>query len=320
MPTVMADTGVAGCPPASGPIRLGKRRHFRCNAVISHHCSPHAIHHMHWADPLLYKLLPGSCVTCGCRTGRHLDICQHCESDLPWLNNACPRCGLPLASAAALCLACLHRMPLVEASHSAFHYAFPVDRLIQRFKNNRNLAYGRVLSTLLGQHLRQTTGTFLQDNFLQEGLLQESSLQEDSLQEGSLQQSSLQKSKARSQTLLVPTPLHPKKQRGRGFNQSGLIAETLSGMFNIKVTHRHLIRTRPTGDQKRLSAAERKRNVAGAFSLRQPFNGERIILVDDVITTGATTEEMAKCLRLGGAGSVSVVSLAHTPPAHRSSV
>ncbi len=237
---------------------------------------------MNLAKQFLYRIIPGVCIACGGRSHRAIDLCRGCEADLPWLLNACERCGLPLQAAGDPCLACHSKPPPWERTIAAFSYAFPVDQLIQQFKNRQDLACGKVLARLLGQHIMRTDPAFLEGD-------------------------------GERRTLLVPTPLHPKKQRSRGFNQARQVAAMLAGMFNLRLDDRHLIRTRSTADQKLLTAPERRKNVAGAFTLRRAFRGERIILVEDVVTTGATVAEMTNCLLRGGAGSVAVVAVARTP-------
>jgi ComF family protein len=111
---------------------------------------------------------------------------------------------------------------------------------------------------------------------------------------------------------IVPVPLHPVKQREREFNQSTCLARTLAAGLNVPMNTRLLRRVLPTKTQTRLSRAERANNVANAFALRPGavLSGERIVLVDDVLTTGATTSACAKVLRAGGSGEVCVWTLA----------
>jgi ComF family protein len=112
--------------------------------------------------------------------------------------------------------------------------------------------------------------------------------------------------------LIVPVPLYPARQREREFNQAERLANCLSAVTHIPVNKRLLRRVRPTCTQTVLSRAEREENVRNAFATRrgQLMNGERIVLVDDVLTTGATTSACAKVLRTGGAGDVCVWTVA----------
>lgn len=102
---------------------------------------------------------------------------------------------------------------------------------------------------------------------------------------------------------VVPVPLHPKRLRERGFNQSLLLAREICGGLGLFLSKAGLERTRDTEKQTGLGADERKKNVAGAFRVRQPgsFKGMRVLLVDDVYTTGATIRECARALRKDGA-------------------
>jgi ComF family protein len=106
--------------------------------------------------------------------------------------------------------------------------------------------------------------------------------------------------------LVVPVPLHRRRLRRRGYNQAALIAQHLGNHVKARVTIGALIRTRQTLPQVGLSAAAREENVRGAFacSKRHRFAGTRILLVDDVMTTGATLRACAKALRRAGAQSV----------------
>jgi competence protein ComFC len=111
---------------------------------------------------------------------------------------------------------------------------------------------------------------------------------------------------------LVPVPLHPARQREREFNQAERLARHLSAATGIPVNTRWLRRVVATRTQTLLSRAERMANVRRAFSLcGQPeLNGQRVVLVDDVFTTGATTSACARVLQAAGAGQVCVWTVA----------
>ena len=111
---------------------------------------------------------------------------------------------------------------------------------------------------------------------------------------------------------IVPVPLYPAKQREREFNQAERLANYLSAATQIPVNKRLLRRARPTCTQTVLSREEREQNVRNAFAMRrgQCLNGEHILLLDDVLTTGATTSACAKVLRGAGAGEVCVWTVA----------
>jgi ComF family protein len=112
--------------------------------------------------------------------------------------------------------------------------------------------------------------------------------------------------------LLIPVPLHPSRERERGYNQSALIARAVGERLGVPVEERVLQRLKNTQTQTRLSAPERTANVAGAFRVRIPETvaGRRIALVDDVVTTGATADACAEALLTTGASEVLLFALA----------
>ena len=168
--------------------------------------------------------------------------------------------------------------PVFSAAFCGFEYRFPVDVLIHQFKDARRLVSGHVLTSLAISHHART----------------------------------LRMLSALS-PLVVPVPLHAARQRRRGFNQSELIATGIATSLGLTIDTGLLRRVRSTLEQKSLAVTQRKSNLAGAFCLARPLAGEQLLLVDDVITTGATVSEIATCLLRGGAADVVVFSLARTP-------
>ena len=111
--------------------------------------------------------------------------------------------------------------------------------------------------------------------------------------------------------LVVPVPLHKRRLRSRGYNQSALLAEELSRLSGLPMTERVLVRTRDTPPQVSLSGREeRVKNVEGSFSCVGGVEGRKILLVDDVVTTGSTLSACASALRASGVDSVWGVALA----------
>ncbi|MCI0546901.1 MAG: ComF family protein [Candidatus Rokubacteria bacterium] len=112
--------------------------------------------------------------------------------------------------------------------------------------------------------------------------------------------------------LLVPVPLHPRRERERGFNQAELLAAAAGRVWGVPVRSRVLVRRLATRAQSDLAAGDRRANVRGAFALALPelVAGRHVVVVDDILTTGATVEECATSLRRGGARPVGVVTVA----------
>ncbi len=115
-------------------------------------------------------------------------------------------------------------------------------------------------------------------------------------------------------SLLVPVPLHPKTQRLRGYNQAELLAKVVGQILDIPVDGKVLIQTRPMKPQASLGEKERWENVKGAFEVAKPeaVKGQIVVVIDDVMTTGATLNECAKALKRVGARQVYCLTFART--------
>jgi ComF family protein len=111
--------------------------------------------------------------------------------------------------------------------------------------------------------------------------------------------------------LLVPVPLHPRRERERGFNQSLLLARRIGRIWTVPVRSDVLVRASATRPQAELTADARRTNVRDAFALRRPeqVRGRHVVLVDDILTTGSTASACARCLKEGGAASVGVLTV-----------
>lgn len=116
-------------------------------------------------------------------------------------------------------------------------------------------------------------------------------------------------------SLFVPVPLIPGKEKERGFNQAALLAEELSRFFEMPVLNKNLSKIKKTPSQTGLKRKEREKNIQGAFAVKnaQPIAGKRIFLVDDIFTTGATMEECAKVLKEAGGREVWGIAVAREP-------
>ncbi len=117
--------------------------------------------------------------------------------------------------------------------------------------------------------------------------------------------------------VIIPVPLHKRRLWERGYNQSALLAERLGTALQVPVLHNVLYRNRYTMSQTRLDAQARSRNVAGAFSCSgSGVHNNRVLLIDDVCTTGATLNACGLALRKGGAQSIWALTVARALPAH----
>lgn len=113
--------------------------------------------------------------------------------------------------------------------------------------------------------------------------------------------------------LIVAIPLHPTRERERGFNQSFLLAKLLSEKFELRLAQNILKRTKYTKSQTKLNRSERQKNVRDAFACTRKLSGQMILLVDDTVTTGATISACANALKRAGASFVWAVALSQAP-------
>lgn len=227
---------------------------------------------------LLDLVFPPRCPACRLRTAR-VEICHDCLSTVAEpAGPVCTRCGLPLplGGPQSCCGRCLRHPPAFARARACTTYRrteqHPVVQVLQRVKYGREIACAGPLGDYLCRHLP-----------------------------------ALDRS-----DLIVPVPLHRRRLQWRGFNQSALLATRLARRRQVPLNVHALARRRATPAQVGLGEAQRRRNVAGAFVVRDPpaVRGKSVLLVDDVMTTGATVDECAQVLRRAGARCVDVLVLA----------
>jgi ComF family protein len=206
----------------------------------------------------------------GCRRPGS-DLCAACREEIHWQSGpACPACGRP--GPATLCSAC-QRAPLpLDGVRSAVEFAGPVRRAVHLLKYRGRRRLAPVLAGLMIDAWPQRP------------------LPVD---------------------LLVPVPLHPSREAARGYNQAAELARALAPALNLPCEPRALVRRRVTRPQVELSAHERRANVSDAFAADVALaGGRRVLLVDDVCTTGATLGACAQALRAAGSAGVWAYTLA----------
>ena len=266
---------------------------------------------------LLELLLPRQCAGCQ-KTWLHKHQgfwCEACRRELCWIESPiCPRCGRPFpkspSSADHLCGDCLQSAFLFDTARSATQHSGVVRRRIHQLKFGGQLHWVPPLADLLCQLFRggepSPVPPTLSSLFFQQG--PDSSFR--------IHHSSLVTAEGPAVELVLPVPLHVKRLRQRGFNQAGLLAREFGRRLGLPVLFHALVRKIWTEPQTRLNREERLRNVRDAFHVMdvEAVKDRRILIVDDVFTTGTTLNECAKTLKASGASEVHALTVCRALP------
>lgn len=218
--------------------------------------------------------VPSQCAVCHAWPAQR--VCNACVNRFAQPATRCQRCALRVPAGVAVCGACLRHPPLLDACFAAVDYAYPWADALADFKFRGDPGWAAALGTLL----RSTPWI------------------EPALD---------------AADAVLPIPLSTERLRERGFNQAALLAQQLAAP---KTHTRTLLRLHATEFQSALPRAQRLRNLRGAFALEPShaaaLRGQRVVLIDDVMTTGATLEAAALPLRQAGAAHITAVVLART--------
>jgi ComF family protein len=228
-------------------------------------------------DFFLNLFFPKNCINCQ-KEGSYL--CEDCFSLIEVLSNQfCPFCNPPrIVLEGRTCNSCQRTKNLSGLFCAAPYQNFIIKKLISQLKYEPCLkALSKPLSLLIVKHFQ----------LLEQGT-------------------------SLTGAVFVPVPISKKRLRRRGFNQAEEIARELALAFNIPLLNNVLFKTKETQAQAELSAEERKENVKGVFACKNPemVNGQKILLIDDVFTTGSTMEECSRVLKEGGAKEVWGIAVA----------
>lgn len=201
-------------------------------------------------------------------------LCASCTADLPWHDD--PQCPICALPTGTgdLCGQCLKHPPAFDATYALLAYRFPVNALLQRYKYSGFLAVAHMMGALLARRVADLPRP----------------------------------------DLLLPMPLHPDRLKERGFNQAVEMGRLLSTQLQMPMEIRMARRIRPTPPQANLSLKERRRNVRGVFECTARLDGKHVVLLDDVMTTGASLDALAQAVRKAGAARVECWVAARTLP------
>ena len=231
-------------------------------------------------------IFPRSCHHCDCALQGESNPCFCCDcwSTIALLEDPrCPSCGKPFVSKVALsyspghrCGDCRDRPPRFDRSVAVCSYEGVLAKAIQLFKYQGKTNLAGPLGDLLVRELERLSGA----------------------------------------DCLIPVPLHPKRLREREYNQALLLCDSVKRQTGLEVIPDTLERIRETQPQTGLPIKDRRRNVRGAFIVKrtQHIEDRCVMLIDDVLTTGATVNECARILKRAGAKAVYVLALARVAP------
>lgn len=231
-------------------------------------------------ENVLQILFPKTCPICGDILDKEREICPECKHKLIYIREPkCKKCGKPFeqreygSQMREYCGDCTKLHHSYEHGMALFQYNEEIRESIFRFKYHNQRTYAE----FYGKEMAKRYGTFIHSLGIE---------------------------------VFIPVPLSKKKQRNRGFNQAELIARICGQQLGISVDNGKLLRCRDTVPQKELNHTERRKNLKSAFIIgKNEVKYKKVLLVDDIYTTGSTIDACAEILRQDGAEKVYFISL-----------
>ena len=224
-------------------------------------------------------ILPNRCVLCGLQSD--LGYCRQCYLLLPRIVHKCHQCGRSLPKSSPnphQCGLCLNQPPPYQSSFIPFFYSPPISNAIQNLKFHKDIAVGTALAEAFIEALDSPWSNV-----------------------------------SEFPEVLTPVPLHKKRLKERGFNQSLYLAEKIGSKLGIPVNPDILLRIKNTEPQSNLPERQRNKNMRGAFEVTKPIlKYEHVALIDDVVTSGNTVRAAAKLLKFSSVQTISVWAIAKT--------
>jgi len=223
---------------------------------------------------LQYLVYPQLCNVCGLVDHRQIGICEQCLPTLPSCGVVCSVCGLTIGGKPQqlICGQCQIKRPYYDRLVAPYWYQAPLKQLIVQFK----------------YHQRWQNADLLIELFCMSNI------------------------RIDTETVILPIPSHPARVRERGCNSVFELLRILSRRYHLFCDYDFLKRTKNTALQADKTDSERKRNIKNAFTISQSKQYKKVILFDDVVTTGATVNEASRCLRKSGVEDIEVWTLART--------
>lgn len=235
---------------------------------------------MSFFDKILDIVFPNNfkCIFCGneISASKPPYVCENCLKTLPFIKGkVCLRCGEPVFSMSDYCIKCKDNVRFFNIARAPFLYDKPVSTLIHGFKYKNQ------------KYTFESLAKFMTACYLENGFNAE---------------------------VVIPVPSSQKRLKERGYNQAELLSEQLAKQLNLKLETDVLIKIKHTKPQTTLNFFERQKNLIGSFDVQnvEKIKGKNILLVDDVLTTGATINYCSEILKLSKVNKVFVLTLART--------
>ena len=223
---------------------------------------------------LLEWVAPPCCLLCRLEVEYRHGLCQGCWAKLPVNEIHCERCALPMAHE-SLCGHCQRCPPVFDSVIAPLCYQDPIDQMLCALKYHQQLSFARTAAGLITDMVRES-GEPMPD-------------------------------------LLIGVPMTHRAVRKRGLNQAVFLARLIGRQLGIPVKSTLIKKLRETDRQSTLNASKRQRNLKGAFHCKGSLEDKHIALVDDILTTGATANEISRVLKVAGANRVDIWVCARTP-------
>ncbi len=224
-----------------------------------------------WLNNVHLFFYPYTCVICEQAAHPPLDLCTACQQELPLKQTYCTICDIELTTSNTICGRCLKDPPYYDKIFTLYRYQQSARYLIHALKFQSKHQCARIMGSLMAKKFKQHP------------------IKPDAI---------------------IAVPLHPKRLRQRGFNQAEEIARYIHQATNIPILNRQLKRTINTANQSSLTAVERQKNIRGAFVFKPKNKADFIAIIDDVVTTGSTANEIAKVLKKAGVKRVEIWAFA----------
>ena len=213
------------------------------------------------------------CLNCRTDPESNHGLCEKCLQLISLNATCCEICARPLTQN-LVCGQCQKIPPFFDRALTPLLYVDPVDRFLCGLKYREQFSFARFAAGVMTNHALKTG--------------------------------------QKAPDMICPVPMTSKTLRKRGFNQSAFIGQLIAWQLGIPMSSNLILKTRDTAHQSDLKAKERQNNLKGAFECKRQVRGRHIVIVDDVLTTGATANELSKTLKKNGASRVDIWTCART--------